>query len=353
VKRLIPKIIILAAIAVLPLLVYNLILDPYSVLRKDFKHMIICPNERIVKTDHILKNPGKYDSLIFGSSRVSQVPVDVINRATGWRCYNMSFASGVVVECRDTMKLLIRRGVSIKNVIVGLDYFSFQSLPPANQVRTMMYPDSLWGAVKMYYTFLTLEPDTSILHEVRFDGTNAFYDITEGGGYDLIRKERDIRLHPEKHPARFAQPIMVVCTRRLPETMDEIRDIIELCAKNNITLKFFFNPGHASSYLCDDMEFMNSVRKQLAAITDYWDFTRPGPVTMDNFNYSDIIHYRKNVGKMVMERMFKPDRAGLGNFGFHVTRKNVDDYLKTTGDEYRTLKKKINPPCMTCEKKQQ
>jgi len=44
VKRLISKIIILGVISILPLMIYNIVLDPYSVLRKDYRNMIVCPN---------------------------------------------------------------------------------------------------------------------------------------------------------------------------------------------------------------------------------------------------------------------------------------------------------------------
>jgi hypothetical protein len=350
VKRLIPKIITLGVISILPLLVYNLVLDPYSVLRKDYRNMIVCPNERFAKTDFILRNPGKYDSLLFGSSRVSQIPMEVLNRETGGRWYNMSFISGVVAENLEILKIFVKHRVPIKNIMIGLDYFSFQMLPLQNQIRTIMYPETLRDRLKFYYTFLILEPDSGMLYEVRFDGKSAYYDLQGTGEYDFIKKEENLKLHPEEHDPKFKLPVFVVCNNRIPETIAEIRKIIAICKENGISLKFFINPGHASSYLCDKIEFQNQVRMELAALTDFWDFSRPSSITMDNFSYVDIIHYRKKIGSILAGRLSGREAGVPEDFGRLVTKENVAEYLKQASAEYDTLKKKLNPVCMPCKK---
>jgi hypothetical protein len=350
VKRLIPKLLLLAVISVIPLLLYNIIMDPYGVLRKDYRHMWVCPNERVVKTDYILSNPGKYDSLLFGSSRVSQIPISVLDRETGDHWYNMTFVSGVVAENLNILKVFLRHGVRIKSMMIGLDYFSFQMLPLSNSMRTILYPDTLKDRIKFYYSFLTTEPDSSMFYEVRFDGKNASYDLLGTGEYDFIKKEENLRQHPEEHDARFKAPLVSVCNKRIPQTLAEIREIIDICRKNNIALTFFINPAHVQSYLCDEIGFQNEVRKELAQLTDFWDFSRPGRITMDNFNYYDIIHFRKKIGGMMIERMVNPGKKELADFGTLVTKKNVDAYLAGAVSEYKTLKKKLKPPCLPCTK---
>ncbi|HOD15370.1 MAG TPA: hypothetical protein PLA65_13985 [Spirochaetota bacterium] len=349
-KRLISKIIILGVISILPLMIYNIVLDPYSVLRKDYRNMIVCPNERFAKTDFILRNPGKYDSLLFGSSRVSQIPMAVLNSKTGGRWYNMSFISGVVAENLEILKLFVKHKVPIRNMMIGLDYFSFQMLPLQNQTRTILYPDTLRDKLKFYYTFLTLEPDSGMLYEVRFDGKSAYYDLEGTGEYDFLKKEENLKLHPEEHDPKFRLPVFVVCANRIPETIAEIREIIAICRENGIGLKFFINPGHASSYLCDNLEFQNRVRTELAALTDFWDFSRPSSITMDNFNYVDIIHYRKKIGSLLVEKMSGGDTKAPKDFGYLVTKENVADYLERSSVEYHALKKKLNPTCLPCGK---
>ena len=349
-KQLILKIILLGVLSVTPLVAYNVILDPFSVLRKDFKSMWICPNERYVKTDYILRNPAKYDSFLFGSSRVSQIPVEALNRATGHRYYNMTIVSGVIAENLKSLKLFLKKNVAIKNVAIGLDYFSFQMLPLENLVRNVMYPETLEEKIKFYYTYLFLEPDSGMLREIKFNGKDAAYDITGTGGYDFIRREENLTLHPEEHEAKFKSPVFVICRSRMDETLGEISEIKKICDENGIRLLVFMNPGHAFSYLCDDIAFMNTARSRLAEITDFWDFSSASSITENNANYIDIIHFRKMIGAMMVERMYNLKGGAPADFGQLVTRANAAAYLKEVENKYFAEKKRLNPPCMPCYK---
>jgi hypothetical protein len=350
VKQLIFKIIFLGALSVTPLVAYNVILDPYSVLRKDYQSMWICPNERYVKTDYILSHPTKYDSFLFGSSRVSQIPVDELDKATGHTYYNMTIVSGVVAENLKILKLFLRKGVKVKNVAIGLDYFSFQMLPLEVLVRNLMYPETLEDKIKFYYTYLFLEPDSGMLHEIKFNGKDAFYDIAGTGGYDFIKREENLKLHPREHEAKFKAPVFVICKSRIEDTLNEIREIKNICKENGINLLVFLNPGHSFSYLCDDIKFMNTVRSRLAELTDFWDFSSASSITEDNYNYYDIIHFRKKIGAMMVERMYNLKSLAPPDFGELITKTNVTAYLKRVENRYYAEKKRLNPPCMPCYK---
>ena len=347
-KQLILKIILLGVLSVTPLVAYNVILDPYSVLRKDFESMWICPNERYVKTEYILRNPAKYDSFLFGSSRVSQVPVDVLNRATGHTYYNMTIVSGVVAENLKFLKLFLQNNVTVKNVAIGLDYFSFQMLPLENFVRNVMYPETLEEKIKFYYTYLFLEPDSGMLHEIKFNGKDAFYDLEGTGGYDFIKREENLKLHPQEHEAKFKLPVFVICRSRMEETLGEISEIKRICNENGINLMVFMNPGHAFSYLCDDIAFMNTARSRLAEITDFWDFSSASSITENNNNYIDIIHFRKMIGAMMVERMLNLKSAAPPDFGMLVTKTNAAAYLNKVEKEYYAERERLNPPCLPC-----
>jgi hypothetical protein len=349
-KQLMLKIILCGVLSVTPLVAYNVIVDPYSVLRKDVKSMWICPNERYMKTDHILSNPAKYDSFLFGSSRVSQIPVDILNTATGNRFYNMTIVSGVVAENLKILKLFLKNNIRIKNVIIGLDYFSFQMLPLESLVRNVMYPETLEERLKFYYTYLFLEPDSGMLHEIKFNGKDAAYDILGTGGYDFIRREENLKLHPQEHEAKFKSPVFAICKSRLEETLGEISEIKSICRENGINLTVFMNPGHAFSYLCDDIKFMNTVRSRLAGLTDFWDFSSASSITENNFNYIDIIHFRKKIGAMIVERMYNLKSGSPPDFGELVTKTNVTAYLIKVENEFYAEKKRLNPPCMPCYK---
>ncbi len=347
-KQFVFKCILIAAISVIPLVAYNVILDPYLVLRKDYAHMFICPNERYFKTDYILDNPEKYDSFLFGSSRVSQIPVDLLSKATGSKFYNMTYIAGITSDHLSILKLFVEKKVKIKNVVIGLDYYTFTAMPAENQFRNVMYPLTLYEKVKFYYTYLSLEPDSSMLKEIKFDGKEAVYDLTGTGGYHFIRREQQLALDPLKHEAKFQKPAAVLCSNQVEKTLAEIKEIISLCKANGIKLGFFINPDYLNMYLCQDIAFINLIRSRLAALTDFWDFSSPNPIIGDKFNFIDPIHYRKKIGAMIVEKMYYPGAHIAPDFGFLVKETNIAQYAEKAAKDYQQYKRLANPGCVHC-----
>ena len=335
-------------ISVVPLLAYNIIVDPYLVLRQDRGHMFLCPNERYFKTDYILNNPTKYDSFLFGSSRVSQIPVELISKATGSKFYNMTYIAGVTSDHLQILRLFVDRKVKIKNVIIGLDYYTFTAMPIENQFRNIMYPATLIEKAKFYYTYLSLEPDSSMLKEIRFDGKEAVYDLTGTGGYHFIRRERQLALEPLKHEAKFKNPAAVLCSDQAEKTLEDIREIISLCKTNGIKLSFFLNPDYLNMYLCQNIAFINLTRVKLAALTNFWDFSAPNSMIGDKFNFIDPIHYRERIGAMMVEKMYYPKATVAPDFGFLATRTNISQYAEKATKEFQRYKKLVDPACVPC-----
>ncbi|MEQ9606643.1 MAG: hypothetical protein RLN99_03140 [Kiloniellaceae bacterium] len=83
-------------------------------------------NERIAKMNLLLQDPGAYDCLIFGSSRVTLLDQTDIE---GYRCANLAFSAGKAVEFLAYARYLAGRGLRPKLVIVGIDDFNFLDEP--------------------------------------------------------------------------------------------------------------------------------------------------------------------------------------------------------------------------------
>ncbi len=349
-KRLIGKIALIALISAAPVALYNYYIDQYFLLRHDAKSMRILPNERWVKTEYLIKNPGKYDSIVFGSSRISQVPMDIINQKTGRSYYNMTLMAGVPSDYLHILKILLRNKVAVKHIVIGLDFYSFEGATPNQFHRGTMYPDDPWDRYRQYFKYLFLPLDTTMYNELNFDGKDLVYDIFGTGEYTFLKKEKNIDEHPEQHPARFQFPILTVCDDRMDRTLNEITQIINICRANGITTTFFINPEYAPQYLCDNIEFLNKIRVRFVEVADFWDFSRPSSVTETIFSYVDLIHYRKAVGRMIAARIFNVPGVAPADFGHLVTKANVAAYTAETVPEHQIKKKKINPNCLPCKK---
>lgn len=349
-KRLIGKIALVALLSAIPVALYNYFVDQYFVLRHDVKSMRVLPNERWVKTEYLIKNPAKYHSIVFGSSRGSQIPIGFIDQHTGKNYYNMTLMAGVPSDYLQIMKILLRNKVAVKHVVIGLDFYSFEGATPDQFYRGVMYPEPLRQRLEQYFTYLFLPFDNTMFQELRFDGKDIIYDIFGTGEYTFVKKERNIDEHPEQHPARFQFPILTVCDDRIDKTLGEITKILDICRANGITTTFFINPEYAPQYLCDNIHFLNKIRTRFAEVTDFWDFSRPSSITESIYSYVDLIHYRKAVGRMMAARIFNVPGVGPADFGHLVTKANVAAYTAETVPEHKIKKEKIKPNCLQCRK---
>src|SRR5947209_1545442 len=87
-----------------------------------FGRKIIQPNLNFVKTSFILNNPDKFDSFIFGSSRIGVLKPSKIKNMN---CYNMMYPQGIPKEHLENIKLFLKKKIKIKNLLIGLDELDY------------------------------------------------------------------------------------------------------------------------------------------------------------------------------------------------------------------------------------
>lgn len=75
-------------------------------------------NERLAKSNQLLKDPGAYDCLIFGSSRTTLLDEDLI---AGHNCFNYAFSGGRAGEFAVFARFARAFSVEPSMVIVGVD----------------------------------------------------------------------------------------------------------------------------------------------------------------------------------------------------------------------------------------
>ena len=87
----------------------NVLGDPYNVFHVDhIRDMGVEPNKNFIKMKYVLENKDKYDTFIFGSSRVGFLYFDT---SPYEHYYNMSYSEGLPKEHLDNLKVLLAAGV--------------------------------------------------------------------------------------------------------------------------------------------------------------------------------------------------------------------------------------------------
>jgi hypothetical protein len=276
------------------------------------------------------------------------MPIEKLNQTTGGNFYNMTYMSGVPAEHLKILKLFRKSGVKIKRVVVGLDIFSFRSLPIADPLRVKFFPETWKEWLEFYYFYIILPPSSGMLKEIRFNKKEAWYDLFGTGMYHFIKKDRQIKDEPEKHGEKFPSPYLTACNDRTEKTIAELLEIRSICESIGAEFKVFINPLNPGVYFCEDIEYINRARKALAEKMDYWDFSRISSVTLNNLNFYDQIHYRQNVGSLMISRLYRLNDRIPDDFGFYADNRNVSGYTEMEKKKYMERKKSVKTICLPC-----
>ena len=139
-KKFILRFIVLVCIFLGIIMFINYKIDCYGIFTSDYNKVGQETNNNFIKTKYIIENPEKFDSFIFGSSRVEYIPVE--NLQCG-KFYNMTYVQGIPSEWLDTIKTFKENNVNMKNIIIAIDDFSATIFPEEhkNSPNLLSYSD--------------------------------------------------------------------------------------------------------------------------------------------------------------------------------------------------------------------
>jgi hypothetical protein len=322
------------------IVVLNISIDTYGVYsslfninkNKKISHAIfpVELNQRIYIPELIFCNPERFDSFLFGTSRVSVIDTSKI---TTGRFYNMSYPQGVLAEHLAIIKTFLHKGIKIKNVIIGLDEFTFISRmrEHEDQLLTIMHPDVSGKSPATIFLkyFLRVPRPFELSNGFKFlikNNAELKAKINDAGlNLGWLNKEKEIDAAGK--PLFLNEPFLYspfIFNRQLVnEVFTQIDEMKILAKQNNFSLIFFFNPIYAQRYASYATGFL-PIKEELAKHTDFYDFSGFNSVTTNNFNYYEEHHYRYLIADMIVQRIFRNGNISVpDDFGILVTKNNV------------------------------
>lgn len=315
------KFISLVTAALLCVMAYNYIFDSSGLFNTDFSQPRVEPNQHFVKMRYLLANPDKYDAYCFGSSRVGNI--DLTKIANGCRYYNMTYSEGLPHEWLGDIKLLLNHHVAVKQILLGIDDFSFRADPVLHESQYLRIPYRE-DTIKTYLSYLLKMPS----QPAKADGKGSIFDIYGSGRPLHPQADAQIEADMAKHLAdeKFTKP-MAYGGNRIQQTIADIKEIQSLCEQNGIELIVFINPVNFVTYQANNLAEFNEFKRELAQVTDYYDFSGKNEITGNNYYYYETSHYRPLVGDMMVHRIFAMPKDADASFGRWVTKENVEEHL--------------------------
>jgi hypothetical protein len=283
-----------------------------------------------MKIRYILNNPDKYDSFIFGSSRVNFIdPVQIPGKAY----FNMTYSNGVARDHFKDIRLMHDRGVKIRNLLIGIDFLSLLENPKIqeNDLLRKQFPESLNEKFYFYTKYLFFRPDWTVI-KLAFStyGIDRSQLLSNG---TLLFNQLDLSIesnplaHVEKTIFQWPGSIYLY-NSDLEVALNEVKKIVNFAKEHQINLILFINPTHHITYLNLNLDNYFEALKKLAKITNFYDFSGLNSVAVDNMKFHENSHFRHVTGNMMIARIFNLGGFNIpDDFGRYITTKNIDDQI--------------------------
>ena len=296
--------------------------DGTGVLNRDLSGVRMPINQCFCKMRHILGNRDRYDSFCFGSSRVAVLNLERINDGGKW--YNMTYPAGSPQVWLHDLQELLKHDVHVSTLLIGIDDMSWKEAPiEKKSADAYRHPYSDWDF--SYYMGLLFHVTSPLPNPVLTNEKGSLYDLYNTGRTfspwvdEMAEKDPD---HYRNDP-KFFIPYEYPDEGIYNEQLAALREIKKVADENGIKVIFFMNPVPTVTYLNEDMARLRQWRRDIAEITEFYDFTGLNDINTDNLNFLETSHYREITGDKMIDRMMNGAAEPAPGFGVLVTKDNV------------------------------
>lgn len=322
--------------------VLNYIVDPFSVTQNNLLSIPV----KLVSDDRTEKviainNMDNIDNILLGSSRVYLMNPLVLSRYAGGVTYNLGVGTAQAEDHLGLLLHLNKINKFPKVIILGLDFYSFNDALETNKyfirnktinflnensvnaqyIGEFVSWDTTRASVKTLKTFFGVKKEKQRfdVHGASGNASTLFeYFPVEDEGIDIYERDKQ-----RKAIGFLTEPPF---TNLSNKRFDYLKKIIELSEKNNSVLKIFVTPLYGELIdviYADDLlkQRIIEFKKELSAITGYYDFLTHNEVTMTAAYFNDTSHLKTSTGNLILARIYDDkDVAIPGDFGVYRER---------------------------------
>ena len=301
------------------------LLDPFGVrpFRQPAAQPIMDINQRYMYPQIV--RSGAFDSVVIGTSTSRLLDPEDLNAVFGGRFANLAMNAATAWEQTELASLYLRHNPSPKAFIVGLDQMWCQHEGQLQRITFRGFPEWMydanpWNDLPQLFNLQTLEiAGRLLLHRfglmparIRRDGYEVF--TPPEAAYDLARARWHIwREAPGGEVAPVEPPIVLsraeAAALRFPalDWLDALlagvpSSAFRMLAAMPIHAVAQPRPGsHHAAVASACMERIAAIARRHDV--PYVDFAIPSPVTTEDANYWDPLHYRLPIARRIIEGM--------------------------------------------------
>ncbi|MDC1425204.1 hypothetical protein N8135_03380, partial [Oceanospirillaceae bacterium] len=282
-------------------------------------------DERLTKTNRFLKQPYKYDCVIFGSSRATLLNE---NRIKNNVCFNYSFSGGYAVEHLAFAQYVKKRGKPLDVVIMSVEGFNFLKSPSEYNIPVFILEQSRpthW--IKNYLSLRALKFSARVLKGGEFSRqyTNDFIGV-EVNRISNINVKKDRKAIKELLNKNVIVNNEEQYSNERVTTYREIRKIflhskfvgyVPPISADRIILLYI--QGQLDSYL-------KALYLSSNIFNEFYDFSIPSEITLNPNNSYDGSHFYPEINNLVVDKMMNDKK--VNEFGVNVKALSYSEYYE-------------------------
>lgn len=328
---------IIPFILMLSIFLFNFIIDPYSMTKYNILNI---PNkfardDRVEKVAHIKTYP-KYDNIILGSSRVYSTNPLTISNYLGGKTYNCGVGTARIEDILGFILLLEREKKLPKNLIIGLDFYSFNQeletnkyflknkdlnflnnhISSSSYISNFLSIDALRASFKTLSNFIK-NPKAKPRFDKNGASQNASQIFTTTPTKEQIKKPFSNQII--KKEVKFIKTIHYneISKKRLAY----LERIVKISNKHHIKLYIFLTPlnGKLLTKIKEDKKLYKKLKELkvlLSKKTKIYDFITLNTITNNQNNFNNPTHFTPQAGNLLYSKIFnKEDTLLPTNFG--------------------------------------
>lgn len=313
----------------------NCFVDPYNIL-PDSKQSELFQNkpdlEKHIRLSKYMQiSYLKPNILLLGSSRIAG-GMKITEKVLGMNqvIYNLGIPGAHIDELKYYLQYAINNDTdhTLNRVILGIDFFMFKTQYNKETDQIKAKYNRRPNILDYTSTYLSLD---SLSSTASTFNTNFFSKNSHSPKHRPI-KGRFIMWLEGFYRYWYNDYFLS------NEKLNDLKEIVELCKKNNIKLDIFISPIHATHNQVINGRNLWPIyeqwKREVVKITPVWDFSDFNSITTETISeqmkfYVDNSHYTPLVGDMIERRM--SGRKGNiipKNFGVLIDQDNVESHLK-------------------------
>lgn len=302
--------------------IINYVVDPYRIT--DFNLLNIkyklTGDNRAEKVNYF-STLDKFDNILVGSSRVYSINPDTVTALIGGTTYNFGVGSATVEDILGITKYLQSSNKLPKNLIVGVDFYTFNKDVPPNkyflkskELNFLSYGEYNESYIEKFFSFDALRASIKTLkvHFFKNDVKEKFNEFGWCGRYEDYSKKvidsdfADVKKDIfEKEGLYYSNYQYKQIDKKRVAYLEELKEI----AKNNaINLYIFNTPVHPLMLKAIDSNSNTSSAKKeflnyLSTFENFTDLYYDKDIYGDVRNFNDASHTTSNAGDLILQKV--------------------------------------------------